>query len=161
MILQPFGCINREEIIMQHFQQSIFIEASPATVYAALTTLEGLRGWWSEDCDIDGDTIHMRFGEIHKDLQVASAQPGREVRWLCSSTPGAAHCTNEWIGTEPSFRLRGEGEGTRIDFEHVGLTPALSCYSMCDDGWRHYLESLRQYAATGRGTPHRLATAEA
>jgi len=146
---------------MQHFQQSIFIGARPATVYAALTTLEGLRGWWSEDCDIDGGTIHMRFGPHHKDFRVEPAQPGREVKWLCTATPGTARITDEWVGTQPVFRLRSEGQGTRLDFEHIGLLPTLACYDMCDQGWRHFLESLRQYAATGRGTPHRLATAEA
>jgi hypothetical protein len=108
MILQPFGCINREEIIMQHFQHSILIDATPA-VYAALTTLHGLRGWWSEDCDSDGDTIHMRFGQVHKDFRVTSAQPEREVRWLCSSTPGEARCTDEWVGTEPVSSCSAQG----------------------------------------------------
>ncbi|SHN31792.1 Uncharacterized conserved protein YndB, AHSA1/START domain [Duganella sacchari] len=146
---------------MQHFQHSILIDATPATVYAALTTLHGLRGWWSEDCDSDGDTIHMRFGQVHKDFRVTSAQPEREVRWLCSSTPGEARCTDEWVGTEPVFQLQCAGQGTRLDFEHLGLTPALSCYAMCEQGWHQYLESLRQYAVTGRGAPYPLATAEA
>ena len=91
---------------MKHFQQSILIEASPAAVYAALTTPEGLRGWWSEDCDVEGDTIHMRFGQIQKDLRVESAQPGREVRWLCSSAAGESVCTEDWVGTQPAFHLR-------------------------------------------------------
>lgn len=59
---------------MQHFQQSIFIEASPAAVYAALTTLDGLRGWWSEDCDIDGDTIHRRLRGRGTHYQTAKAE---------------------------------------------------------------------------------------
>ena len=145
---------------MQHFQHSILIEASPAAVYTALTTLNGLRGWWSEDCDIDGDTIHMRFGQLHKDLRVESAQPGREVRWLCSSAAGEGICIEDWIGTQPAFHLRGEGADTRVDFEHRGLVPTMACYDMCHDGWRHFLESLRQYAVTGQGTPHPLATSE-
>ena len=146
---------------MQHFQHSILIEASPAAVYTALTTLNGLRGWWSEDCDIDGDTIHMRFGPHQKDFRVESAQPGREVRWLCTATPGTDRSTDEWVDTQPVFHLRSEGEGTRVDFEHIGLLPTLACYDMCDRGWRHFLESLRQYATTGRGTPYQLTTAEA
>lgn len=37
---------------MSHYQHSLILDAPPATVYAALTTPEGLRGWWTEDCDV-------------------------------------------------------------------------------------------------------------
>jgi uncharacterized protein YndB with AHSA1/START domain len=153
---------NREEIIMKHFQHSILIEASPATVYAALTTVRGLRGWWSEECDIEGDTIHMHFGSTHKDLRIEAQQPEREVRWRCSAVqgmPGHACASDEWLDTQPAFHLQDEGQGTRVRFEHAGLVPSMACYDMCHEGWHHFLESLRQYAVTGRGTPYQPATA--
>ncbi len=36
---------------MGHYRQHL-IEANPVAVYAALTTPEGLRGWWTQDCDV-------------------------------------------------------------------------------------------------------------
>lgn len=49
---------------MSHYQQSLVLEATPATVYTALTGPKGLRGWWMQDCNIEtqvGGTIHFRF----------------------------------------------------------------------------------------------------
>jgi uncharacterized protein YndB with AHSA1/START domain len=152
---------------MSHYQKSLVVEATPAAVYAALTTPEGLRGWWTQDCDVAtqvGGTIHFRFGRTRKAMRIESLQPGREVRWLCMGAHIAATGLarrDEWVGTQVVFVLTPEGEArTRLDFEHVGLVPAFECYDLCSDGWRHYLGSLQQFIETGRGTPHEL-TAEA
>ena len=153
---------------MSHYQRSLTLEANPAAVYAALTTPEGLRGWWTQDCDVAtevGGTIHFRFGRTHKDMRIERLEPGREVRWLCTGAHiAAAQLTHddEWVGTQLAFRLTPEGEwGTRLDFEHRGLVPALECYGLCTDGWRHYLGSLQQFVETGRGTPSERAAAGA
>jgi len=154
---------------MSHYRQSLVLEANPAAVYAALTTPQGLRGWWTQDCDVAtkvGGTTRFRFGRNHKDMRIERLQPGREVRWLCTAAQmfAAAQLTrkDEWAGTQIVFRLTPDGEGrTRVDFEHVGLVPELECYDQCSNGWRYYLDSLQQFVANGRGTPHELAAAGA
>ena len=58
---------------MNNYQQTLDINASPAMVYAALTTPEGLRGWWTQDCDVPaevGATIHFRFDRTYKDMRI-------------------------------------------------------------------------------------------
>jgi hypothetical protein len=61
---------------------------------------------------------------------------------------------DEWVGTQIVFRLSASEAGqTRLDFEHIGLVPSFECHEICVDGWRHFLESLRLFAQTGRGTP--------
>ncbi len=147
---------------MNHYQQSLVIEADPATVYTALTTREGLRGWWSEDCDgsfSEGDTIHFRFGANHKDLRIETLEPNREVRWVCTGAYMVKFSGGEeWLGTQIVFRLTPDGAGrTRVDFEHRGLVPALQCYGLCSDGWRYFMTSLQRWVETGRGTPFELA----
>jgi uncharacterized protein YndB with AHSA1/START domain len=145
---------------MKHFQQTLTVAASAADVYAALSTIEGVRNWWSQDCDGSsevGGTIHFRFGTCFNDMRVDRLAP-TEVRWHCTRahTVGAA-VTNEgeWVGTELVFHLNEAGAGkTRIDFEHVGLVPSLECYDMCLKGWAHFLNSLQQYVETGEGTPY-------
>jgi hypothetical protein len=126
---------------MNHFQQTLVLAASPAAVYAALTTPAGLRGWWTEDCDV-------------------AVEPGREVRWLCVGAhiaAGQLARRDEWIGTRLVFRIAAEGAGrTRLEFEHLGLVPEFECYGMCSSGWRHYMASLARFVETGVGTPHRL-----
>lgn len=143
---------------MEHFKQSLVLAATPAVVYAALTTPTGLHGWWSEDCEVNmqiGGTLLFRFGPNHKEMRVEQLEPGRRVQWRCV----AAHIDaltkkDEWVGTQLVFDLSlAENGGTRLDFEHIGLIPAFECYNLCNGGWQHFLASLKQYAETGRGTP--------
>lgn len=153
---------------MSHYQQSLVLEANPTTVYAALTTTEGLRGWWTQDCDAEskvGGNIRLRFGRTRKALRVERLEPGREVHWLCTEAHIAASQLthrDEWIGTQMVFRLTPQGnERTRLDFEHIGLVPALDCYQMCRDGWRYFFGSLQKLVETGRGTPYQEEAAVA
>jgi uncharacterized protein YndB with AHSA1/START domain len=153
---------------MNHYQQSLVLETNPASVYAALTTAEGLRGWWTQDCDVQtkvGGTIRLRFGQTRKALRIERLEPGSEVRWLCTAAhiaAGQLTHRDEWFGTQMIFRLTPQGnERTRLDFEHIGLVPALECYQMCHDGWRHFLGSLQKFTETGRGAPYQLEAAAA
>jgi len=145
---------------MNTYQQCFIAQANAAKVYAALTTLDGLRGWWTND--VAGDSgldgkIRLRFGNSHKEMQVEALAPNREVRWLCT----AAHInhdsltrTDEWVGTRIVFHLSPEGaEHTRVDFEHIGLVPSFECYELCNNGWNYFLKSLHEFVETGKGTP--------
>ena len=152
---------------MSHYRQRLILDVNPTIVYSALTTIGGLRSWWTQDCDgatAVGGTIHIRFGRTHKAMRVEQLTPGREVRWLCTEAYiAAAQLTrkDEWEGTRLVFRMTPDGAGrTRLDFEHIGLVPTFECYGLCSNGWRHYLDSLQQWVGTGRGTPYELATAE-
>ena len=149
---------------MNHYQQSLVIEAAPAAVYAALTTPQGLRGWWTQDCDVAtqvGGMLQFRFGPHYKHMRIEQLDPQREVRWLCT----VAHIDvdrftrkDEWVGTQLAFHLSPHGDGhTRLDFEHIGLVPEFECHEICSDGWRHFLRSLQLYAQTGKGTPYEMA----
>jgi len=152
---------------MNHYQQGLVVEASRATVYAALTTPEGLRGWWTQDCDVTtevGGTSWFRFGRQRKAVRIERLDPRREVRWACTGAhiaiAGFTHA-DEWIGTQIVFRLIEEAQGrTLLEFEHIGLVPAFECFKACRDGWRLYLRSLQLFVETGRGTPYeRVASA--
>ncbi len=146
---------------MSHYQQSFSVRASQADIYTAISTIDGLRGWWTQDCtgDVDkGSRIQFHFGGSHKEMRVELLIPSSEVRWLCT----AAHINHdslgrkdEWVGTQIVFRLTSEGEGrTRVDFEHIGLVPSFECYELCNNGWQFFLNSLQQFAETGVGTPY-------
>jgi uncharacterized protein YndB with AHSA1/START domain len=146
---------------MEHYRQELGIAAEPATVFAALSTIEGLRGWWTQDCDGAagiGGTLHFRFGTCMKDMRVEQLAAPREVHWRCTRSHIAAPSVqrhDEWTGTAPVFRLTADGRGgTVVHFEHRGLTPSLECFDLCRQGWQHFLASLRQYAETGAGTPY-------
>ena len=146
---------------MKHYQQSLVLTANTATVYAAITSAAGLRGWWTQDCEIEtrlGGKLEFRFGPHHKTMQIKTLKPGEEVRWRCVAAHIAvAHFkrSDEWVGTQLVFRLSPlDTHRTQLDFEHIGLEPSLDCYDLCSNGWQHCLGSLQQYVETGHGTPH-------
>lgn len=151
---------------MDHYQHRLDLEASPTAVYNALTRPEGLRGWWTQDCDVEtrpGGSLQLRFGPNYKTLRIERLEPGREVRWRCTAAHiaiGQLSRRDEWLGTELIFRLSPQANGrTRLDFEHIGLVPAFECYELCCEGWQYFLASLQQYLETGRGTPYQPTAA--
>ncbi len=144
---------------MTPYRQRLEIAASPEAVYRALTTPQGLQGWWTETCDVAskvGGHCTFRFGPHQKTMQVERLDPEREVHWLCVKAhievPGIR--PDEWVGTRIGFHLSAHPpSGTLLDFEHIGLAPGMDCYALCVDGWRQYLASLQRYAETGQGAP--------
>ena len=153
---------------MNHYQRSLMLDAEPAQVYAALSTPAGLRGWWTQDCDVAtaiGETSRFRFGRHHKAMLVEQLDPNHDVRWLCTGAHIAAPeltRPDEWVGTRIVFRLTAQEAGrTRVDFEHVGLVPEMECFGMCSRGWNYFLESLQAFVRTGHGTPYAIEQAVA
>src|SRR3954471_20744719 len=91
--------------------------SSPDDVYRALTTLEGLSGWWARDTTGDpdlGGTIAFRFGPGGFDMHVVELVPGKRVLWEVVDGPA------EWIGTEIAFELSQVENFTIVLFEHRG-----------------------------------------
>ena len=61
------------------------IKSSPMDAYRALTTREGLAGWWTTDtqgnCDV-GAVIQFRFGTRGRiDMKVLELDPATRVLW--------------------------------------------------------------------------------
>lgn len=145
---------------MKHYQRQLQLAATPDAVYQALATQQGLRNWWTQTCDVAtavGGRATFPFGEHYKVMQVTSLEPGREVRWHCVEAlinVDAFKRKDEWVGTDIVFRLIPQAGGkTLLDFEHIGLTPAFECFTVCERGWNQYLGSLQSLVETGQGAP--------
>ena len=144
---------------MDHYRRQLVLSASAADVYLAIATQQGLRSWWTEACDADshvGGLATFRFGSTHKTMRIDRLDPDREVRWHCVQShivaPGVPE--GEWQGTDIVFRLTPRGAAqTVLDFEHIGLTPAIACWQICNDGWSQFLGSLQSLVETGTGAP--------
>lgn len=125
--------------------------ASPETVYDALTTLEGLGGWWASDttgtADVLDEVIAFRFGPGGIDMAVRELVPGKLVRWEVVDGP------EEWIGTEVAFELRAEGDWTIINFSHRGWAQEVDFMHHCSTKWATFLMSLKTLLETGTGAP--------
>jgi uncharacterized protein YndB with AHSA1/START domain len=124
--------------------------SSPERVYDALTTVDGLSGWWAEkttgETDLGG-VVQFRFGPGGIDMRVAELEPGRLVRWDVADGP------QEWIGTSVQFDLRQDGDWTIVLFRHEGWREPVEFMHHCSTKWATFLMSLKQLLETGTGAP--------
>ena len=132
------------------------ITASQDAVYQALTTIEGLTGWWTSDVRGDGDAgglvqFRFRFDDSPDpggfDMSVLEAKPAERVLWEVVDGPG------EWLGTHVSWDLRTEGDYTIIMFAHSGWREPVEFMHHCSTKWATFLMSLKAFVETGTGAP--------
>jgi len=136
----------------EDYQAELTLSATPEAVFDALTTIDGLAGWWTPVTGdgLAGGELTFTFGPTaYAVMRVDAAEPGVRVRW----TNRACHLA-DWVGTTIHFDLTETAAGgTELRFRHAGLTPSLECYTDCKSGWDHFIPSLRAYLETGTGNP--------
>ena len=131
------------------------IHAAPEGVFQAITTEAGLGGWWSTAVRADpaDSVIHFRFaGDFNPDMKVTNLETNRLVEWRCI----AGH--DNWRGNSFSFELREINSETNLMFVQV-YAQELSdeVYGTYNFNWGYYLQSLKLFCETGKGTPFTAA----
>ena len=124
--------------------------SSPDGAYKALTTVEGLSGWWTTNTQGKsgvGGVLQFRFGAGGFDMKVLELQPAKRVLWQVVDGP------EEWIGTKVSWDLRQEDGYTIILFKHQGWKEPVEFMHHCSTKWAVFLMSLKSLVETGKGTP--------
>lgn len=120
-------------------------------VYQAVTTVEGLAGWWTTDTvgkNEVGEKLIFRFGDLGGfDMEVLKLDPSGHVRWRVVDGP------EEWIGTEIDWNLGRRGEHTIVQFKHEGWREPVPFMHHCSTKWAVFLMSLKELVETGRGRP--------
>lgn len=129
------------------FTKTHVIKATPAVLRAALTTDEGVSGWWAPTVTPESEVLAVSFGDRGVEVRVI-VTPERVV-WdvlSCSAEP-------DWVGTTIEFATAAHTDGTiDLAFTHRGLG-ALPCAEDCFAGWTHFLPSLAAYVESGVGYP--------
>jgi uncharacterized protein YndB with AHSA1/START domain len=134
----------------------IGIKKPAAEVYKALTTIEGLAGWWTELTKGDakpGGKITFTFknpkGEVMGEMlfKVTETTPAKRVAWKCEEGPP------EWLGTQVTFDIKEEDGMTIVIFGHRGWKEQVEFYAHCSMKWAVFLLSLRDLAEKGKGSP--------
>jgi uncharacterized protein YndB with AHSA1/START domain len=123
---------------------------SPEKVYAALTSVDGLAAWWTEDTEGDGDpggVLKFRFLPGGFDMKVLDARPGELVLWEVVEGP------EEWVGTQIRFDLKQEDDYTIVLFRHEGWREPVEFMYHCSTKWASFLLSLKKLLETGKGDP--------
>ena len=124
---------------------------TPAGVYEALTTVEGLAGWWTEDVRGSaevGGVLEFRFPPVGGfDMEVLELRPSERVVWRV--VDGA----EEWIGTTIEWELSQQGDYTIVLFAHRGWAEPGEFMHHCSTKWGSFLMSLKSLVETGAGAP--------
>ncbi|WP_067454281.1 SRPBCC family protein [Actinomadura macra] len=127
------------------------IKSSTAEVYTALTTVEGLAGWWTTDTQGEGDNVDgvlkFRFEAGGFDMKIRELVPGKRVLWEVLDGPG------EWIGTQVSWDLDQADEHAIVLFKHEGWKEPVESMHHCSTKWAIFLMSLKSLVETGKGAP--------
>ena len=127
------------------------VTPTPDDVYAALTTVEGLAGWWTEDVagsGAAGGVLQFRFPPVGGfDMEVLESTPGKRVTWRVADGPA------EWVGTTIDWELRQDGEYTIVLFTHAGWREPVEFMHHCSTKWASFLMSLKSLVETGHGSP--------
>jgi uncharacterized protein YndB with AHSA1/START domain len=134
----------------------IGIKAPASKTYEAVSTAQGVAGWWTRDATSTaavGGAVSVRFrrrdgSEIgHMDFEMTRLEPEREVRWRFTDGPP------EWIGTEATFELTQDGDMTIVNFGHRNWKEPIEFMAHCSMKWATFLMSLRELVETGKGKP--------
>ena len=133
------------------FASTLSFAAPPSAVFDALTSLSGLSSWWTQahGSGQAGGELTFMFGDDSVVMRVDEAARPSTVRWTVTAISFAS--MQDWVGTTISFAVSPDDQGgSRLQFQHVGLTPQLECFDTCSSGWRQCLATL--VSSVDRGT---------
>lgn len=134
----------------------IGISAPISQVYEALTTVDGLSGWWTRNTSGHseiGGKLSFRFlrstGEVMGgfDMNVVELVPNKKVQWKVVDGPA------DWIETDIVFHLSEADNKTIVIFGHKNWRESNEHMSHCSMKWATFLLSLRELVETGKGKP--------
>lgn len=131
----------------------------PQIVFKAITT--EIDKWWtihSNKAVMLNENLTVRFGNTTiKEMKITEVNENKNLTWEVTK----AHIDikelskkDEWVGTKIKWTIFPTESGSKISFIHEGLTPLFECYDACEGGWNYFLDSLKSFLNTGKGTPH-------
>ncbi|WP_262689691.1 SRPBCC family protein [Kordiimonas aestuarii] len=119
-------------------------------IMAALNTLDGLQGWWTETTTGEptkGGTLQFRFGDNGGfDMEVKENRDGF-VLWEVRGGP------EDWVGTQLEFKVIDDDGQNRLMFRHIGWAEEAPFFHHCSTKWATFILSMRDMVEKGNGTP--------
>jgi uncharacterized protein YndB with AHSA1/START domain len=137
---------------MPDIAMQVDLGASPDVVYRALTTSDGVAGWWTTRNETHGtvgqvDRMWFPDAPMAWELRVDEAVPGKLLARHCVGGPPP------WIGTDVRFTLEAADGGTRVVFDHTGFAALDEHFRIVTMGWAQMLLRLKRYAESGEPAP--------
>jgi len=104
-------------------KHNLAIKASPETIYKAVSTKEGISGWWCKDSKVgkaEGEKSLLKFNKegniVPMGFETLRLDSNRKVVWECIDNPNPA-----WIGTKLTTEISETESGTLVVFSHSGF----------------------------------------
>jgi len=136
---------------MPAIKHLLYINASPAKVYEAITTQKGLSSWWTTETKADaivGSVAEFWFSDrYHDKMYIVKLDKNKYVEWECIDGD------KEWIGTRINFTIKSRDKGTMLHFWHYEWSEETDFFASCNFHWGHYMKSLKNYCELGKGEP--------
>ncbi len=128
------------------------LAATPESVFNALTQQDEIAHWWTDDLSAKpevGSLAEFRFRQraFVVQFEVVQLDAEEKVRWICRQGPP------QWIGTSVTWQLTPVQNGTKLVFIHDGFAQVDEGYKQTHGNWEYFLNSLKSYLETGKGTP--------
>ena len=130
----------------------VSIHARQNYLFAALSTIGGLKGWYAPKIKgkvVEGGEFlatsakHEAFG-----WKILEIKPDTVVRWECLSGP------NDAAGTTVTFTIFSSSEtDTCVECAHAGHEDPGWTTPAWDLTWTIWLDHLKSFAETGEATP--------
>ena len=132
--------------------KELTIAAAPERIWTSLTDPGEIIHWWSSEAQITpevGTLAAFRFQPPAGTLQfeVAEVDQGKHMRWITRQGPP------HWAGTSVTWQIEPVQSGTNLVFTHDGFAQVDEAYEQTRGNWRYFLDSLKSYLETGKGTP--------
>ena len=137
---------------MPEIDHEIKIVSTPERVFAALSTIDGVRGWHAPTATGIG-TLGSQWLFSYADgpefgLEVTASEPPSRVVWRCTRGPGDS------VGTTATFTITVADEGrSLVELQHAGWPGTHGNFRKCNTLWGVLLHHLRDYAETGDAAP--------
>lgn len=136
---------------MPEITHEIKVEGTPAQVFDALTTIDGITAWQTPHATGTGD-VGSRWefafaGRPSFVWEVRASDPTR-VEWLCIEGPGDS------VGTTAVFEISETGDDrTLVVLTHSGWAGTDGNFRKCNTIWGVLLHHLSQAVRTGTPAP--------
>ncbi len=138
---------------MPDIVHKININAPVEKVYDAVSTSEGLKGWWTEHVDgesKEGEKLTFLFPETGPVMEVLELYTNELVKWKCTGS------VEEWQDTIFTFEMEEKNGGCELLFAQSGWADQSDFFAHCNTKWAVFMLSMKEYCETGKGKafPH-------
>jgi uncharacterized protein YndB with AHSA1/START domain len=136
--------------IPDRIERTLYLAHPRAAVWVALTTAEGLGGWFGDRAELDdlrpGGQVRIRWNDEWSTLWIKVVEPPRRfgftwpIEGLSASDPRRTYV---------EFVLDPDGEGTRLTLVETGFAQLpdelVGAYDGNVEGWQSELAKLADY----------------